>query len=86
LPEDAGLEFHPALYVATRVASVQSAAARRYVTLDAGSKALAIDAPGPRLRTRSAGTYEFAGDEHGRWRLPAAAPLPERGARIDLVP
>jgi len=88
LAEDSTLEFHPALYVAARVASVQSAARRGYVTVDAGQKALSIDPPGPRLRAASAagGRYEFFGDEHGRLLLAAGAAIPARGTRIDLLP
>jgi D-serine deaminase-like pyridoxal phosphate-dependent protein len=88
LAEDATLEFHPALFVASRVTSVQSAERRGYATLDAGAKALAIDPPGP--RPRGAGTagsrYAFFGDEHGRWLFPAGAVAPARGARVDLTP
>jgi 3-hydroxy-D-aspartate aldolase len=88
LAEDATLEFHPALFVAARVTSVQSAARRGYVTVDAGQKALSIDAPGPRPRSAAAaGTgYASFGDEHGRWLLPSGAPVPARGTRIDLLP
>ncbi len=88
LAEDTTLEFHPALYVAARVASVQSAAARGYVTLDAGQKALSIDPPLPRPRgAAAAGTaYAFFGDEHGRWSLPPGGAVPPRGARLDLLP
>lgn len=88
LAEDTTVEFHPALFVAARVTSVQSAASRGYVTIDAGQKALSIDPPGPRPRaTTVAGTaYEFFGDEHGRWRLPPGATVPARGARVDLLP
>ncbi len=88
LAEDTTLEFHPALFVAARVTSVQSAASRGYVTIDAGQKALSIDAPGPRPRgVAAAGTsYAFFGDEHGRWLLPAGSAIPARGARVDLSP
>ncbi|MBS0396412.1 MAG: alanine racemase [Proteobacteria bacterium] len=86
LAEDATLDFHPALFVAARVCGVQSAAARGYVTIDAGQKALSIDPPGPRLRAAAAGRYEFFGDEHGRWRLAPGAAPPARAARVDLVP
>jgi len=88
LAEDSTLEFHPALFVAARVTSTQSAASRGYVTIDAGQKALSIDAPGPRPRgAAAAGTaYTFFGDEHGRWLLPAGAAVPARGARVDLLP
>jgi 3-hydroxy-D-aspartate aldolase len=88
LAEDTTLEFHPALFVAARVTSVQSAASRGYVTLDAGQKALSIDAPGPRLRGAAAagGAYAFFGDEHGRWLLGQGTAIPSRGARVDLSP
>lgn len=86
LAEDTTLEFHPALYVAARVTSVQSAASRGYVTVDAGQKALSIDAPGPRPRGAAGTGYAFFGDEHGRWLLPPGAPVPLRGARVDLTP
>jgi 3-hydroxy-D-aspartate aldolase len=86
LAEDTTLEFHPALYVAARVTSVQSAASRGYVTIDAGQKALSIDAPGPRPRGAPGTGYQFFGDEHGRWLLPPGAAVPPRGARVDLSP
>lgn len=86
LAEDTTLEFHPALFVAARVTSVQCAARRGYVTIDAGQKALSIDPPGPRPRGAAGTAYEFFGDEHGRWRLPPAGAIPARGSRIDLSP
>lgn len=87
LASDRTLEFHPSLFVAARVGSVQSAAERGYVTIDAGQKALSIDAPGPRPRNASTGAaYEFFGDEHGRWRFPAGGAIPARGSRVDLLP
>jgi 3-hydroxy-D-aspartate aldolase len=88
LAEDTTLEFHPALFVAARVTSVQAPASRGYVTIDAGQKALSIDAPGPRPRgAGAAGTsYAFFGDEHGRWLLPPGTAIPPRGARVDLLP
>jgi 3-hydroxy-D-aspartate aldolase len=88
LAEDTTLEFHPALFVAARVTSVQSAASRGYVTIDAGQKALSIDAPAPRPRgAAAAGTaYAFFGDEYGRWLLPPGSVVPPRGARVDFAP
>ncbi len=86
LAEDTTLEFHPALFVAARVTSVQSAASRGYVSIDAGQKALSIDMPGPRPRGAAGTAYEFFGDEHGRWLLPPGAVPPPRGARVDLSP
>jgi 3-hydroxy-D-aspartate aldolase len=86
LAEDTMLEFHPALYVAARVTSVQSAASRGYVTIDAGQKALSIDAPGPRPRGAAGTAGGVFGDEHGRWLLPPGAAIPKRGARVDLTP
>ena len=88
LAEDSTLEFHPALFVAARVTSVQFATSRHYVTVDAGQKALSIDPPGPRPRGAAAtgSGYAFFGDEHGRWLLPPGAAPPARAARVDLLP
>ena len=87
LASDRTLEFQPSLFVAARVGSVRSAATRGYVTVDAGQKALSIDAPGPRPRNAAGGArYECFGDEHGRWHHPAGSPIPARGARVDFVP
>jgi 3-hydroxy-D-aspartate aldolase len=69
LAEDTTLEFHPALFVAARVTSVQSATSRGYVTIDAGQKALSIDAPGPRPRG-AAGT----GPPDGNFQRPCSSP------------
>lgn len=87
LASDRTLEFHPSLFVAARVGSVQSAVERGYVTIDAGQKALSIDAPGPRPRNAATGAaYEFFGDEHGRWIFPSGGLIPARGSRVDLLP
>ena len=88
LATDRTLEFHPSLFVAARVTSVQSADRRGYVTIDAGQKALSIDPPGPRLRGpgQSASRYAFFGDEHGRWLFRPGGEAPERGSRVDLLP
>ena len=88
LATDRTLEFHPSLFVAARVTSVQSAARRGYVTVDAGQKALAIDAPGPRPRgvAHAGERYAFSGDEYGHWFWRPGSVAPERGERIDLLP
>ncbi len=76
------------LFVAARVCSIQSADTRHYVTIDAGQKALSIDAPGPRLReaTKANSRYAFFGDEHGRWYFGDGELVPKRGTRVDITP
>jgi len=76
------------LFVAARVCSIQSADTRHYVTIDAGQKALSIDAPGPRLRepTKANSRYVFFGDEHGRWYFGDDTAVPGRGTRVDITP
>jgi D-serine deaminase-like pyridoxal phosphate-dependent protein len=88
LSRDPGPVFSTSLFVAARVCSVQSASKRGYVTIDAGQKALSIDAPGPRPRHATAANtrYAFFGDEHGQWYPGDGDPPPTRGTRIDLVP
>jgi len=75
------LPFQPALFV---LATVVSANRDGQVTVDAGTKALAVNGPPPgRFIGLPAGTsYTFAGDEHGTIRLPDGAPRPAVGARI----
>jgi D-serine deaminase-like pyridoxal phosphate-dependent protein len=75
------LPFAPALFV---LATVVSANRDGQVTVDAGTKALAVNGPPPaRFIGAPAGTtYTFAGDEHGTIKLPAGAPRPTVGARV----
>jgi D-serine deaminase-like pyridoxal phosphate-dependent protein len=75
------LPFAPALFV---LATVVSANRDGQVTVDAGTKALAVNGPPPArfIGVPSGATYTFAGDEHGTIKLPAGAPRPTVGARI----
>jgi D-serine deaminase-like pyridoxal phosphate-dependent protein len=75
------LPFAPALFV---LASVVSANRDGQVTVDAGTKALAVNGPPPArfIGLPAGATYAFAGDEHGVVRLPAGASRPAPGARI----
>ena len=75
------LPFAPALFV---LSTVVSANRDGQVTVDAGTKALAVNGPPPvRFIGVPAGTsYAFAGDEHGTIMLPPCAPRPPVGARI----
>jgi D-serine deaminase-like pyridoxal phosphate-dependent protein len=75
------LPFAPALFV---LATVVSANRDGQITVDAGTKALAVNGPPPlRFIGLPAGaTYTFAGDEHGTIRLPDGAARPAVGARI----
>jgi D-serine deaminase-like pyridoxal phosphate-dependent protein len=75
------LPFAPALFV---LATVVSANRHGQVTVDAGTKALAVNGPPPARFIDLAGgaTYAFAGDEHGIVSLPEGASRPAPGARI----
>ena len=75
------LPFAPALFV---LATVVSANRDRQVTVDAGTKALAVNGPPPArfIGLPAVATYAFAGDEHGTIKLPDDAPRPVVGARI----
>jgi D-serine deaminase-like pyridoxal phosphate-dependent protein len=79
-PDGSRLPFDNALFV---LATVVSTNRRGQVTVDAGTKALAVDGPLPdRLIGAPAGSrYTFWGDEHGTIHLPVGATLP-LGARI----
>jgi len=75
------LPFAPALFV---LASVVSANRDGQVTVDAGTKALAVNGPPPErfIGLPAGATYVFAGDEHGLVNLPSGAPRPAPGARV----
>jgi D-serine deaminase-like pyridoxal phosphate-dependent protein len=79
--DGAPLPFAPALYV---LATVVSANRDDQVTVDAGTKALAVNGPPPaRLIGLPAGsTYGFSGDEHGAVKLPPGSVRPAIGARV----
>jgi D-serine deaminase-like pyridoxal phosphate-dependent protein len=75
------LPFAPALFV---LATVVSANLDGQVTVDAGTKALAVNGPPPArfIGLPAGASYAFAGDEHGTITLPEGAPCPAVGARI----
>ena len=69
-------------------ATVVSASYPGFVTLDAGTKAIATDAGEPRVLAGAPidSRYRFKGDEFGRLDLPAGTIAPEVGARVVLMP
>jgi len=69
-------------------ASVVSASYPGFVTLDAGTKAMATDAGTPRVLAGAHpdSLYRFKGDEFGRLDLPSGIDVPAIGSRIALVP
>jgi D-serine deaminase-like pyridoxal phosphate-dependent protein len=75
------LPFAPALFVLTTVVSANR---EGQVTVDAGTKALAVNGPSPArfIGLPAGATYAFAGDEHGIIVLPAGAPRPAVGERL----
>jgi D-serine deaminase-like pyridoxal phosphate-dependent protein len=78
------LPFETSLFVQT---AVVSANAPGWVTCDAGLKSFATEGPKPEIaRGAPAGsTYTWFGDEHGKLILPAGAPRPEIGHKIECV-
>lgn len=77
--------FEPALSLH---ATVISANHPDFVTLDAGTKAMATDAGEPRVLAGAPpeSVYAFKGDEFGRLNLPAGAPALAVGDRVALMP
>lgn len=69
-------------------ATVISASYPGFVTLDAGTKAMASDSGVPRVLAGAAAdsVYRFKGDEMGRLDLPAGASAPAIGTRVVLMP
>lgn len=84
LGDDPDGDFEQALTIAATVISANQA---KWVTLDAGLKALATDGPLPAPATaRFQGcAYRFFGDEHGLLMRPEGEPV-ARGERVDLIP
>lgn len=80
-PDGQRLPFDNALFV---LATVVSASWPGQVTVDAGTKALAVNGPLPdRLIGAPAGShYTFWGDEHGIIHLPGGVARPEIGSRL----
>jgi D-serine deaminase-like pyridoxal phosphate-dependent protein len=75
------LPFAPALYV---LATVVSANRDDQVTVDAGTKALAVNGPPPAyfIGLPAGARYAFSGDEHGTITLPPGSQRPALGARV----
>jgi D-serine deaminase-like pyridoxal phosphate-dependent protein len=75
------LPFAPALYV---LATVVSANREDQVTVDAGTKALAVNGPPPSyfIGLPAGARYAFSGDEHGAITLPLGSPRPGLGSRV----
>jgi 3-hydroxy-D-aspartate aldolase len=78
------LPFETSLFVQTAVVSTN---APDWITCDAGLKSFATEGPKPEIaRGAPAGsTYTWFGDEHGKLILPAGAPRPEIGHKIECV-
>jgi D-serine deaminase-like pyridoxal phosphate-dependent protein len=76
--------FEVSLYVQ---AAVISNNVPRSVTVDAGTKAFALNGPKPLITTRSlsGSTYDFAGDEHGWITLAAGSEQPKIGDRSEFI-
>jgi len=76
--------FEQALTIAATVISVN---APKWVTIDAGLKALSTDGPLPVPATPrfAQSAYRFFGDEHGMLTRPAGEPV-RRGERVELIP
>lgn len=76
------LPFDAALFVQAAVISTNTPAS---VTVDAGTKAFALNGPAPQpIGDHAGATYEFAGDEHGRVR-PVGGWRPALGDRIEMI-
>jgi D-serine deaminase-like pyridoxal phosphate-dependent protein len=75
------LPFAPALYV---LATVVSANREDQVTVDAGTKALAVNGPPPAhfIGLPAGARYAFSGDEHGAITLPPGSTRPALGTRV----
>lgn len=80
-PDGQRLPFDNALFVLATVVSANQAG---QVTVDAGTKAMAVNGPLPdRLIGAPAGShYTFWGDEHGTIHLPDGVARPEIGSRL----
>jgi D-serine deaminase-like pyridoxal phosphate-dependent protein len=75
------LPFECSLFMLTTVTSANVAG---QVTVDAGTKSLAVNGPPPHLIVGAPNgtTFGFAGDEHGILSLPAGSNFPKLGDRI----
>ena len=79
--DGAPLPYESALFVLATVVSTNRAG---QVTVDAGTKALAVNGPLPDrlIGIADGGSYRFAGDEHGTITLAPSAPAPTLGSRL----
>jgi len=80
-PDGTELPYQHALFV---LATVVSANRAGQVTVDAGTKALAVNGPAPDrfIGVPAGSSYAFAGDEHGTIKLPTGAMPPAIGSRV----
>lgn len=80
-PDGGDLPFECSLFMLT---TVTSANVPRQVTVDAGTKSLAVNGPPPHLIRGAPDdtAFQFAGDEHGILLLPEGATPPALGTRI----
>lgn len=76
--------FEVSLFVQTAVVSSN---VPTLVTVDAGTKAFALNGPKPLVTTRSlsGSTYDFAGDEHGWIILAVGSEQPKIGDRLEFI-
>jgi 3-hydroxy-D-aspartate aldolase len=84
LTGDGRRRFRNGLFVYSRVVSARHDA---FVTIDAGSKSLAMDGPAPVVAfgAPAGTTYDCVGDEFGRLTLPPGAAKPQIGDLVGLV-
>lgn len=84
LTGDGRRRFRNGLFVYSRVVSARHDA---FVTIDAGSKSLAMDGPTPVVAfgAPAGTTYDCVGDEFGRLTLPPGAAKPRVGDLVGLV-
>jgi len=77
----AGLPFECSLFMLTTVTSTNRTG---QVTVDAGTKSLAVNGPPPHLLIGApdGSAFSFAGDEHGILSFPDAGKAPKLGERI----
>ena len=82
--DDAPWPFDVSLFVQSAVISTNVAGT---ATIDAGTKALALNGPKPQLTNLGLerAIYEFSGDEHGRVRLNGPERAPGIGERLELI-
>lgn len=76
-----GLPFECSLFMLTTITSANRPG---QVTVDAGTKSLAVNGPPPHLLIGApeGSSFEFAGDEHGVLKFPEASKAPALGGRI----